>query len=516
MNPSFSGELSSVGTGPRAKSPLLVLSLLAAAAFAAWNLSSWPDRLRYPADLAHIEGMRLAEIRHFRQGLPVYAPASAERFDAMIYGPLYYFLGAQLVDPERPSYLPLRLLGMMATLGLAAAAALLAGWLSGRCAAALLAALWLLSYSFVSLFGLSARCDIPALLISFCGFLVSFRFRNDARVLWSLPLFLLAVFYKQQFVAAPAAVVAFLFVERRWRHAAQFAGLFVAGGVAGVLAFQFVLFRGQDFLLHWVGYNVLPLTWTRFGDGVLFLGVFFLAPGLLALAFLRRSPNRLLACYLSAVVAITLAGLSKEGSAPNYFLELVALLTPLASAQVTQSLSERREIMKVAALFAVSLAVSTRIATLAPSEQDFERDRAIQSYLRANFRTAAEGAAFYTGRLLRAGLATPISDLYVYSWLACTGKIDEADWRGQFESRRFGVLLLTTDLHNEAEARRGTEICLSDSVRRAILQNYQLRTSLDLPFPERAGFGEKLFVWIPRLRDPEEGENGAELPDPGL
>jgi hypothetical protein len=72
--------------------------------------------------------MRLAEMQHLRHGIPIYAPASAERFDATIYGPLYYLLGSRLIDPEKPAYLPLRLLSALGVLGCSAAA----GWLAFR------------------------------------------------------------------------------------------------------------------------------------------------------------------------------------------------------------------------------------------------------------------------------------------------------------------------------------------------------------------------------------------------
>ena len=72
------------------------------------------------------EGRQLKDMIDLRQGSPIYAPATPERFNSAAYGPLFYLLASRLIDPSRPDFLQLRLLSMLATLGLAAGCALLA------------------------------------------------------------------------------------------------------------------------------------------------------------------------------------------------------------------------------------------------------------------------------------------------------------------------------------------------------------------------------------------------------
>ena len=81
-------EKPSVADRPRGKRWLVAMTFLLVGLHAAWHLSSWPTRLRYPGELNDIEGMRLAEMLHLRRGIPIYAPATPRRFDAAIYGPL--------------------------------------------------------------------------------------------------------------------------------------------------------------------------------------------------------------------------------------------------------------------------------------------------------------------------------------------------------------------------------------------------------------------------------------------
>ena len=81
----------------------------------------------------------------------------------------------------------------------------------------------------------------------------------------SAPFFLLSFFYKQQFVAARLAVLVFLQLQKRYRLAARFEGILALGGISLFFLFQFVIFRGQVFLLHFLDYNLLPFTTGRFG-----------------------------------------------------------------------------------------------------------------------------------------------------------------------------------------------------------------------------------------------------------
>jgi hypothetical protein len=491
-------EAAEPALSPSAKPLLVALAFLLITPFALWNLSTWPARLRYPGELAMIEGMRLAEMKHLREGVPVYAPASPERFDAMIYGPLYYLLGARLIDPEQPAYFPLRLLGTLATLALAASCSLLAFWLSRRLLAAALAPLLVLAYGFVSLQGISARSDMVALVVSFTGFLLAFRFRDEAGLHASIPFFLAALFYKPQFIAAPAAVLVWLLVERRFRRAAQFAGLMTVGAVALLALFQYIVFAGQDFWLHLVEYNLLPFTLNRLGYAVLLTAVLFIVPALLALEFLRRSRDRLLLTYLLFVIPFTIFSLAKEGSASNYYLELVAVLAPPIAALAAQSVSNSLRAAEVLVLLVVALLAGTRLASFPPQPDDFARDRKAQEFLRRNFVPGTLALGVHSGDLVRAGLRTPISDFYQYTWLSCQGIIPEDQVLGQFRGRRFEVLLLGMALHDERDAHRSNDICMTEPLHQAILENYTLSATLEMPCPAQGDFSTRFYVWTPK------------------
>ena len=494
-------------SNPRGRGELLacLVALVLAGGFAVWQLSAWPVRFRYPGEWCGIEGMRLAEMQHLRQGIPIYAPASAERFDATIYGPLFYLIGSRLIDPAKPAYLPLRLLAALGTLGCSVAAGWLALRISGRSLAAALAPLIFLSYGFVSFYGTSARADSWALFLTFCGVLVAHYFRENSKILFAAPFFLLSLFYKQQFVAAPLAVLLFLILESRYRLAAAFTAA-MASGAAGLLAlFQFAVFRGQDFFLHFFRYNLLPFSWLQFKGALIVFGLLFLVPILVGLECLRVHREKLLTCYLACAVGFALLGVGKVGSDTNYFLECVFILSVLFAVLLAKRIAEPARATELLVLLLVASALALFFTPSTPSRRDFERDRALQDYLRANFPPGTRALSYYAGDLIRAGLELPVSDLFQHTWLAHAGRLDDRGIVTQLEKHNYGVVLLDIDLQTEKQ-KYWLDYSLTEPVRRAIQTEYRLAMTLEMPEVEKLRGEARLYIWVPRT------EAGADSP----
>jgi len=481
------------------KGILLGLAALAMAGFfVAIHIWGLPAKLRYPGELDFIEGIPLAEMIHLRRGVPIYAPASEQGFDATNYGPLYYLLGARLIDPERPAYLPLRVLSLVAMLGCAVAAGWMAFRLAGNWLAALLAPLLFLSYGSVIRHGASARSDMVALLLVFAGFMVAHRFRESRALLWAAPFMLVGFYYKQQFVAGPLAVLIFLLWGKRYRLAAEFTALMVLGGLAFLAVVQFVLFPGQAFLRHFVFYNVLPFAEEVFIAGIGFFAMILLVPLLASLEFLRLFPDRLLKCYLLCAFVLALLAVARAGSDTNYFLECVLVCSILFSALVGRRISEPVRAVELVVLLVVALFFGQWFRTPIPSMQNFRQDRAVQNYLRQQFPPGTLALSCCAGDMVRAGLALPFTNLYHYSQLIRKGVVSDRDMTGLLAKHHFGAVVLDFDLGKEG-VNYHAEYYLTQSLRSAILQNYQLMTSIEMPAREKLSPEGRFYVWIPRL-----------------
>jgi len=476
---------------------VVILSLAFAGLLAGRNVATWPVRLLYPGEECGSEGMQLEEAVRLRTGARIFAAASPERFEGAVYGPLYYLLTSRIIDPRRPAFLPLRLLSLIGTLGCAAGCALLAFWLSRSYFGALLASLIFLAYGFVSRYGISARCDLVALLLAFSGFLVAYRFRSDRRLLWAIPLMLCGFFYKQQFVAGPLAVLLYLLLEKSYRKAWEFLALLALGGLALLALFQFVVFHGQAFLTHVVLYNMLPFSWTLFRQLVFVFSVVLVIPLWLGIQFLRAHPSKLLGCYLGCAVILSVAMVGKEGSDVNYFLECALVLSALAAAFVTEGISDPARLGTALLGLVLTVFAAQWPAYKAPKPGDFARDLAMQNYLRQHFPPHTPAFGLFTGDLIRSGLDVPVSDLWVYTWLVRTGRIPEDGLLTELHQRNFGVILVNYDL--ESGQRRGyLQDYMLTRVQQAIRANYRVATTLEMPEPEKIEPADRFYIWVPR------------------
>jgi hypothetical protein len=473
--------------------PILVLAMTGS--FAARNLASWPTRLQYPGDLDVTEGRQLKDTIDLREGLPIYAPATPDRYNSAEYGPLFYLLGARLVNPLRPSFLPLRLLSTLATLGLAAGCALFAYCLARSYLAAALAALMLLAYASVTHFGVAVHSDTVALLLWFVSFLIAYRFRETPRILYAIPLMTLALFYKGQYVSSTLAVLLFLVLEKRWRLAAAFASLLGLAGVGLLLVFQLVVFRHQAFFQHFVSYNVLPYSLGRGLEGVVVLSVTLIIPIIAALIYLWIYPDKLVACYFGWALILLPLSLAKPGSGLNYCMDLLLVLCPLFAALLAkETRSTSGALLGLYILGATLWLGQFPKVPMTPSPGDFASDRAVQTYLRKNFPPHAVGLGVFTGDLVRAGLDTPIQNIYQYSWLICKGTLPPQSLVKQVQDHRFRVILLNTDFSNEEDAHRGDYLCLPESLHQAIIHNYRPAESFALDLTAKRHY----YAWVPR------------------
>jgi len=476
-----------------------VLTLALAGGWAGTQIRSLTIRLSYPGEVSFIEGMRLAEIVRLRQGVPIYAPASAESFDAAIYGPFYYLLGSVVVAPTQPSYFPLRVLSVLATLGCSGLAAFLVFSLARSRWAAALAPLIFLGFSQVAWYGMAVRPDSLALFLTFAGYVTAWQFRGSRRILLAAPLMLLGLFVKQIFIAAPLAVLFFLLGERKYQRAAVWAGVMTLGSLGLLAYFHYFAFPGQAFLQHFFTYNMLRMTLAQFMNEMIVAGLIFFGPTFLAFKYLDLYPDRLLACYLGCALAVAILASGKEGSDINYFVECVLITSVLIPAFLAKMIARPARVLRVLIVLAVALFMARVFTPPLPRKGDFSRDLALQAFLRGNFTSSSRGLGYYTGDLLRAGLQTPISDPYQYVQLVRQGTFSDRDLVRELERQKFDVIIVNFDLQL-AEDRECMARSITDGMRGVILERYRLATTLELPGPELFHPDDRFYAWVPRPR----------------
>lgn len=481
----------------------LLLAVAVVSYFAVLQISKWPDRLRYPGEEDGAEGTQLSEMVHLRRGVHIYRNPSGGDFDSAIYGPFSYLLGAAVVNPDKPAYLPLRLLSLIAALGLIVASYVFVTRLTGKPLAGCLAALLLLGGIFIGRYGVSARADMVALLLSFVGFLVFYRYRNSKRALVvSAVLILLSFFYKQQFVGAPAAIFLYLMISKHFRQAAAFAAILAAGGLLLVAALSFLVFPQQSFLLHFLGYNRLPFNKELLVPEILMFVIPLFVPLLASADFLDRHPDKLLACYagMASVSYFLLLFSSGSGADTNRCLEPALILSCLLAARIATAEGWIGGLAWTGAT-ALTLGLVTLLGSAFVvrriSPDDFAADRALQNYLRENFPPGTDVLGYYPADPLRAGLNAPITNLWHYSALIRKGALSDRDIVARIDRGGYGAILLDFDLTNANPTK--ADFYTTQSMREAMTRSYVQSARLKMPAPEFTRFTDgNIYAWVPR------------------
>ena len=506
---STESALNTTAAGRRKHLLVMLIALCLASYFAVAQLAKWPGRLRYPGEEDAAEGTQLAEMVHLHQGTKIYRVPSNGEFDSAIYGPFCYLLGAAIVNPNHPAYLPLRLLSLIGTLSLAAMSSFFVFRLTRNPLGAALAPVLLFASVFIARYGISARADMVALMFAFAGFLVFYCHRDSRPALMiSAALMLLSFFYKQQFIGAPSAVFLYLVIARRFRVAFEWLAYFAIGGAALVAAFSIVIFPHQFFLLHFLGYNHLPFEKSYLLPEVLMFAIPLFVPLLGSADYADGESDKLVACYVATSVATYFLLLTSSGSGAdtNRCLEAVVVLTCAFAARLVTA---KGMVAGVAWTGALALTLSL-VAVLSSAfivrqitDSDVLRDRNLQAYLRTNFSPGASVLTYYAGDPLRAGLQAPVTNLWHYSALVRKGAITNDEIASRIDRGGYSAILLDFDLtHSPSES---ANFYTTSAMRDAVLRNYQQIAQLEMPTPELTRYNNgNIYVWVPKAASREQ------------
>jgi len=481
--------------------PLIALGVVGL--FAALQLSHWPERLRYPGEEDAAEGTQLSEMVQLRRGGQIYGQPENGKFVGAIYGPLCYIVGSAIINPNRPAYLPLRVLSLFATLGIAALSSVFVLSLTKNKFAGALAPLLLLSSAYIARYGISARADMVALLLSFAGFVVFFRNRNSwLALIASAILMLISIFYKQQFLGAPAAVFFFLVLQRQFRKALAFTAMLGGGAALLIAVFSWLAFPHQEFFRHFVIYNRLPFDAKLIVPEILMFVVPLFVPLLGSADYLDSNKDGLVKLYalLAAGGYFLLLFSSGSGADTNRCLEAVVILTCLMSARMGTTQGVLSQFAWTGALvFTLLVVAKLGAAFVVPkvTAQDFTADHALQRYLQQNFPKGTSALTYYPADPMRAGLDVPVTNLWHYCALVRTGLFSDGGVVNRIARGGYGVVLLDFELTSENQATG--DFYTTTNMRKAILDAYQEQARLELPTPEVTRFSSKtLHVWVPR------------------
>ena len=202
------------------------LAVIAALVFSAMYFLVAIPRIFYPYDLDFLEDSMLMQSLRVADGQPVFVPPNVD-FVPHVYMPLYTWLGGLLFKVAGPSFVPLRLLSLGATL----ATTLLIYWIARRESGLrwigfVCAGLFLGGYRINGFWYEVVRVDSLFVALILGGLTLGvYAGRSNLRLILSAGVLALAFFTKQTGVLIGAGLAAYLFVtigRRAWLFAITF------------------------------------------------------------------------------------------------------------------------------------------------------------------------------------------------------------------------------------------------------------------------------------------------------
>ena len=416
---------------------------LVAALYLGFALVQMSGRVAYPYQLDFYEGVLLHHAQTIEHGGLPYASSTTLPWVPHIYGPVYPALWAALIPiGGAESFWPGRVVAVVGLLLAAACLVLLVRRLSGQWLAALVAAGVFLWFPAVRDWTALARVDTVAVGLALAGFATFVLGPPRARV-WGTLLFVLAVSTKQTMLAAPLAAYLALYFQGERRSAALHLALFFGLVLVAGASLQFASHGGflRDTVLcpmnKW-DWDRAHHNFTRFlMDGPLLLGVALA----LAVAALGDRRYRALGLYLFLALGVA-STVGKVGSAPNYFLEPVAVAAVLLGLALGQAPLSRPGALVGAtlmpALVLTQLALMWAPPTLSQPHGQWLGDSRLMELVRAQ---PGEVLSVHMGAVVQTG-KTLWLEPFVATQMAEAGRWDQQPLLQMIREHRFGLVVM--------------------------------------------------------------------------
>jgi hypothetical protein len=467
--------------------------------YAAYTISS-------PRQVLVLEGSNVYFAWRAQQGLTLYPDANHYPYAANLTGPAYFWTVGQLGRLAGADVAGLYFLGRLVSFAcVLLGAALLAVCLGrryGRWAAAAAAVFACGAAPMVS-FGVMVRSDTLAQLLGLAGFLLSARPTRGA-LLGASALLSLGCLAKQTAIAYPiAAVVALVWHDRQFVRAAAL-GLLTAAIVSAIVAAA--AFRGEPHIVPCLlGQGATP--WTVAALWAVIKAMALRAPDLFWFAAagsvvwfagpLRNRRWLSLAIVLPAVAVVTCA---KVGADVNYFLGLcfVEAAAVAALGHALLYVPARRRLAAAALVPGLLLLLPGQWYMAKTARQAYRDHRDLQTTAgrqwlaeyRELVRLAEDpGASMFSAAdavAVHQGTRAVLLDSCLFRLRVEAGKTDPAELIRRLQSRQFGYVVLTHNIHRHQDDTWYWR--LPRGVVAAIVQQYRLLG------PPQAGF----FVYVPR------------------
>lgn len=239
------------------------------------------------------------------------------------YPPIYPFLISIFLNFFEPSLIIGRVISAIATILILYLIYKIFNNASQNRNLSIIFALFFICPIFVLKFSSICRVDMLALLFSLCGIYIFLKYypQNSQKSYWAILFFVLSIFTKQNYIAAPVAVLIYLFFKNR-KDFLKFAVLYI-GSVSAIFLILNYFTKGE-FYNHIIVYHFASFIKMEYAglfglyQGFLQDYSIFIILFIINILFIRLNPVYSIYFLINLVLLLTFL---KPGSDMNYFLE---------------------------------------------------------------------------------------------------------------------------------------------------------------------------------------------------
>ncbi len=427
--------------------------------------------LMYPYQLDGEEGFILNQAISIARGESIYQPIEDYPFLVGNYPPVYPAFMSLISQGGEFSLYQGRLIALVSLLGIMIVLFFACFSLTLNLPVSLLAPLlFLLSYDNYEWMGY-CRVDYLAVFFSVAGigFILGCKRRAPALISATI-LFFLALYTKHIQFAAPVAVFFWLLLAGEKKNAFKFLiALVLSGAVALVIL---ALASGGEIIRHLILYNAnkfdfnamrfMLIHFWRFNHFLIVLAFVFLCVdvatginGKHASSGQTKGAHKLVTLYF-VVSMLTLIGLAKAGSAPNYFIEpesAMALFITVKSVEFFKRLKPCMIGYKVTLCIVFLVLISAHVVTLNglkpflfsphnPDSTDITKGRQVIRIIRAHPGDVLSEYPLFNIMTNRPVLFQP----FIMSTLAGQNIWEPSDFIRDIENKKFSLIITTTEV----------------------------------------------------------------------
>ncbi len=280
--------------------------------------------ITYPYQISYPEGFILNHIRSIIKGESIYKSISDYPFIVVNYPPVYLYLCAGLAKLVGLSFFGGRLITFLASIFVAFLIYKITNKENDR-EVAFISALLFIASSYIYKNNPLMRVDMLGLLFSLLGIYIFIKTDAQNKTFYSIPLFILSLYTKPIFFAAPVAAGIWLIIKDRKRG---FKFIILSIFFYGIIFLILNISTKGEFFRHTFLYNLNTFIfvqaikhyfWFLQNHSMLFFfSVFFIIDSLI------RKELSIFSIYF-IIAAISAISVGKIGANTNYFFELIAI-----------------------------------------------------------------------------------------------------------------------------------------------------------------------------------------------